>query len=98
MRINHYKCTCDGCGKERLLVDRVSFVINAGYDWEDTVEYTTCWKCKLEGKLLSAKTNLKDFVSQFVFALTAATLHSHKPFSIPKRYKLFKVLMTIQPH
>lgn len=51
MQINRWRYRCETCGKTRLLVYSDSCVINAGYDWEDTVDYTECWRCIIKSRL-----------------------------------------------
>lgn len=62
-----WKRRCSSCGKERHLV---FYSVHHFYCWDgwDSMDYTDCWKCRLESKLYSIKRKITLKIK--VFKLT----------------------------
>ena len=63
-----YPSKCDECEKERKLHRTDSHYFYCWDGW-DSMDYTDCWKCRLESKLHSIKRKIKLKIDVFKFAV-----------------------------
>lgn len=82
--------TCSQCGKNRLIVKRVTMRFNVGYDWEDSITQTTCLKCYLKSAVYSV---IHPGVVYFKTIRCATSFALQLKAPLRERVRLFNTLM-----
>jgi len=62
----YYPSVCEDCKRIPLVHIDYESRFNVGYDWEDSLTYTTCPVCLVKGKIVSFMYRTKDLVVRTV--------------------------------
>ena len=90
----YYPSLCEDCKRIPLIHISYESRFNVGYEWEDSMTYTTCPVCLVKGKIKSLIYRLKEQGKVFSkYALPAFFAMFKTTKSFTKSWKIAKLIM-----